>query len=219
MRRMGTWLSLTAFVLVLIGSGIQGTAGTAPRRNWTRFEGTDDLAFDPGIPLAALLETLLQTVSCVATPPTGDPFVPCPEGSRVRVRGLTGQSLIQTTDPRFSGVATFVANGNLDPEYSGPVQGRWRLDDLASGNGAWEGIWHGRRTLVPGPAGNVWIGELQLVGSGSGSVAGLRVQARETIFTYTPLPFPYEALLYFGFPGVCPSGVCPPEAFIEGSIY
>jgi hypothetical protein len=204
-----------AAALITMSAGATA-GGFAPASHGTPFEGTDDFLFDPTIPL----EGALAAISCVGTASTGNPLQPCPEGSSVRVRALPGQSRIETDDTRFGGVLTVSANADLDPEYAGPVWGIWHLA-VDAGEGGWRGVWFGKRVFAPDPSSSgpgTWITDTRLIGYGTGSLRGLRVIANETVVTFTPIPVPYEALAYFGIPGVCPGGTCPPEGALEGRI-
>jgi len=208
------WLGALSCVAVLTASGpVVSAADVAPPQAgiWTDVQGTDDFLFDPAIPL----DPLLAAIDCVQGQPTGNPALPCSPGSRVRIRELLAQSLFQTNDPRLSGVATIIASANFGPDYAGQVWGRWSLV-VGGGAGFWEGSWQGTRTLTPGGnpmGGDAWTTAIRFIGFGSGSAAGLRVAASETVVTYTPLPIPYEAL------GFCVPGSCPPEGTIVGRIF
>jgi hypothetical protein len=205
-------------VAALLSVGMPAAAAQhAPDARGTPFEGTDDFLFDPNVPIDAAL----SAIACADGAPTGNPLQPCPEGSAIRVRGLPGQSIVETDDARFQGTMTIVANADFDPQYAGVVWGLWRLR-LGSGEGGWRGVWYGRRVFAADPSPGVpdaWITDIRLIGNGvSGATLGLRVAAHETVITYTPIPLPYEALAYFGVTGVCPYGTCPPEGEIDGRI-
>jgi len=187
----------------------------------TPFTATDDFWFSPALLTNPdLLQKLLSAVECPGHEPTGDPLTPCPPGSAVEVRGFPYVSVIEGSDPRFSGREIGVANANLDADYAGRVWGLWTLR-LASGGGSWRGIWYGSRSFIPEGGGrgvDTWLSELHLSGFGAGPLAGLRVRATESVVTYTPLPFPYEALEPLQVPGPCSNGECPPEGMVEGRI-
>lgn len=204
---------------VLLAPGMPAGAGQpAADARGMPFAGTDDFLFDPNVPF----DQALTAIACVDGAPTGNPLQPCPEGSAVRVRGLPGLSILETDDTRFGGMMRITANADFDARYAGVVWGLWRLS-LNSVDGAWRGVWYGRRVFAPDPASPdspAWVTDIRLIGNGvAGAALGLRVAAHETVVTYTPIPLPYEALVYFGLPpGVCLSGTCPPEGEIEGSI-
>jgi hypothetical protein len=221
MQRITTW-GFMALAISAVGltSGV-AQAGGRHRPDRTSLSAEDDFLFDPAL-LAdpTLLEQLLSTITCPGHESTGNPLLPCPPGSRVRIRRLTTQSALDASDPRFSGLQTTTINGNLDSHYAGRVWGRWTLQ-LDSGEGVWHGTWHGRRTRIPdgaGPGADSWIADAFLSGYGTGSLAGWRVRARESAVTYTPFPVPYEALAFLGLPGPCAGGECPPEGLIEGTL-
>jgi hypothetical protein len=116
----------------------------------------------------------------------------------------------------------YQANGNFDPEYAGPVWGTWIL--LVDGEeGIWEGTWQGKRRISMDPEECLgmpycWIGNLHLVGHGSGgSVEGLQVKAEETVRTFSGLPAPYENICMMIYGGPCPLQEIP-EGMLSGRI-
>lgn len=198
-------------VLCLAASVTSAGRLTAASVEWTDFQGTDDFLFDPAIPPSVLLDA----IECIHGQPTQNPALPCTLGSALRIRDVVSQSMIVSTDSRFTGIETISVNANFDPQYAGEAWGQWSLV-VGGGTGRWKGVWQGKREYVPhgSPAGaDAWLTHIRLVGEGSGSVEGLHVLASETIATYSPIPFPYEAL------GFCPPGMCPPEGSIVGRIF
>lgn len=158
----------------------------------------------------------LGQIHCPGGEFTGNPFQPCPPGTNIHVRDSIGQSQAISDDPRVTGILTYTFNGNFDESFTGPVWGTWTLE-VAACNGIWEGIWNGKRTLLPGlpgPAGmGTWIGVIRLTGHGyGGCVDGLRFRATEIITTYSPFPVAYEMILPCGDP------MCPPEGVLTGRI-
>jgi hypothetical protein len=122
----------------------------------------------------------------------------------------------------MTGMGYWSANANWDPAYSGPVWGTWSLYVEGEG-GVWDGTWTGSRRLSMNQEEclgfqSCWIGELKLVGHGSGGIVdGLQVKATEIVRTLSPLPAPYEniCLMVFGEP--CPLQSVP-EGILSGRI-
>jgi hypothetical protein len=155
-----------------------------------------------------------------------DPVTPtCPQSGQLHLRGARGYGCVQaqTTEdgmpePRMTGVAEWVVNGNLDEEHTGPVWGTWRilpgecdparLDEPSQS--FWKGVWQGQRVKFCDDFGCRWIGQLEVVGKGIGGLDGLHLKGTETITTFTPLPLPWELI------GLCPP--CGPEEVLIGTI-
>lgn len=76
--------------------------------------------------------------------PTGNPFQPCPAGSRAQVRGRLAQFRDESLDPRLTGDDYVTANANLDTAGLGPIWGTFRL--VLDAGGVWEGSWAGKIT-------------------------------------------------------------------------
>ena len=144
-----------------------------------------------------------------------DPVTPfCPASGRVHFRNLTGYACYESSDPRFTGVGLYMANGNLDADYTGPVWGTWMVVPFAACDPAflidppvyWKGTWRGKRSLVCDSGPCMYIGNLKLVGKGyGGDIQGIHYKGNEVITTFTPLPIPWE--LIPGFPADGPEGV------------
>jgi hypothetical protein len=208
-RRLVGWAIVLALLVVSGAAADRGHAASS-RADWVDFQATDDFVFDPSLPL----DPLLAAIDCINGESMNNPVQPCSPGSRIRIRGVLSQSAIASSEPRFTGIETVTVNANLDPQYSGQAWGGWSLA-VGEGLGLWEGTWRGSRTHTPGggpTGGDAWTTRIELIGFGSGSVAGLHVTASETIVTFAPLPLPYEAL------GFCVPGACPPEGAITGRI-
>jgi hypothetical protein len=155
-----------------------------------------------------------------------DPVTPtCPKTGQLHLRRFVGYGCTQgqktgsgDPEPRMTGTVEFIVNGNLDAEHAGPVWGTWRTvpgecDPARLGDPElpyWKGVWQGRRSKFCGVDGCRWIGDLNLVGRGRGSLKGLHFKGTETITTFTPLPIPWELI------GLCPP--CGPEGVIVGTI-
>ncbi len=137
-------------------------------------------------------------ISCPGNLPTGDPLQPCPDGSRIKVRGVSYLMRMISTDPRFTGWVTVVANANVNTDGTGPEWGT-ASKVLDNGLGTWEGTAEGFRSLVPEgsalPAGCLgrrpcWVEHLKSVLHGiEGSVEGLQAMGTTEYFTFTLFPF------------------------------
>lgn len=123
-------------------------------------------------------------------------------------------------DERVSGPALFEVHANLDASYSGHVWGTWKIVksdtcDLATllhpnPDEYWKGTWTGERVYID-EGRPTWIGELKVVGKGyGGEIDGLNLKGVETVYTFTPLPVPWE---FLGPP--LPAG---PEGILEATI-
>ena len=77
---------------------------------------------------------------------------------------------------------------------------------------SWHGIWNGKRLFYSDMGFPVWIGDLKIVGKGSGGdIDGKHFKGTELITTYTPFPIPYELL-------PIPELFDMPEGFFTGTI-
>lgn len=129
-------------------------------------------------------------------------------------------------DPRITGVGLFTVNGNFDADSSGPVWGEWTIvpmdgcdkdgfypeEEVMTSTMSWHGIWNGKRLFYSDMGFPVWIGDLKIVGKGSGgNIDGLHFKGTELITTYTPFPIPYELL-------PIPELFDIPEGFFAGTI-
>jgi hypothetical protein len=85
-------------------------------------------------------------------------------GGTFKGRDRVWEMYHDTTDPRVTGTAIVVSNGNFNPEFRGPAWGTMRVepDDL---EGAWEAVWHS-------PPGRPEI--ITAVGHGTGELEGLK---------------------------------------------
>jgi hypothetical protein len=111
------------------------------------------------------------TVACPGNEPTGNPYQPCPVGSRSRIRGIVFHSRHSSSDPRLNGWSTFEYNANLDPDGKGSTWGKWQMQ-LEDG-GVWEGVYNGGK-----PFGE----RVEFHGTG-GSVDGLLLKLESTSAT------------------------------------
>jgi hypothetical protein len=122
------------------------------------------------------------TVKCPGYEPTGNPAMPCPEGSRQHSRDGVWVSRIESMDPALSGNMTVVLNANLGADGAGPVWGTFSI--VLDAGGTWEGTYQGLRVAEEG----YWTATLHAVGRGNGgSVDGMRLMIEDEIWTpFTP---------------------------------
>jgi hypothetical protein len=148
------------------------------------FTGTD--YFDPfnilgnGV-VGALLDP--GTVQCPGHKPTVDPMQPCPPGSNIHLRNTQVETLVTSSDPRFSGRMFIESNSNFAPDFTGPQWGRFRLVFNVGGemNGTWQGVRY--------KEGNSWIVPLHATGHiTGGAFDGANVLIKERATGYTPIP-------------------------------
>ena len=124
-------------------------------------------------------------LTCPGAEPTGNPVQPCPPGSRIHLRGVSGKSKMISQSAMFGGWMYFEMNVNLDAAGAGRAWGEFRLE-LDAG-GVWEGSWTDDRNRVDDL--NVWAGRGLFIGHGtSGSVEGMQLRFTETASTFTLLP-------------------------------
>ncbi len=197
---------------------IQGALGSDKSPEWKPgshnnvVNATDDWL--PGLPTGEIFcsEGIIDLTN---------PLVPvCPPGSTIEFRNVAGYSIQHADEPLLAGLMTYVSNGSLGAfDFAGPVWGTWTLETEAC-DGSWEGTWSGYRSFVPGQSnpmdsflpppgfGGVWIGSLDLRGSGDGEcLERLHVKGVEIITTLTPMPIPYEMILPCDLVGCLPEGV------------
>ena len=156
-----------------------------------------------------------------------NPLVPlCPPGTTLEIRNVAALGLMHADEPRLAGLLSFTVNGSLNAtDFSGPVWGTFMLA-VDTCKGAWKGTWDGLRTFVPGQLnpfdalipppgfGGVWIGKLDMRGTGSGEcIDRLRMKAIEIVTTLTPMPVPYEMILPCDVLGCLPEGVSTAKIF------
>ena len=160
-----------------------------------KFEIAASETFDPfgvfstEIPPVTVGEFLMfPTVKCPGHEPTGDPMLPCPEGSRQHSRDGVWISRVQSTDSALSGWMTVVLNANLDAGGAGPVWGTFSI--ALDAGGTWEGTYQGLRVTEDG----YWTATLHAVGKGyGGAVEGMKMMIEDEIWTpFTP------PIAYFG---------------------
>ena len=193
-------------------------ADEAPGGTWTEIQGFDDW---PAFNMLADGKMWCPGSELVFM----NPLTPtCGDGKRFHIRKAEMFSCVTAVDmgygpePRFTGTMWFSVNGNLDETFSGPVFGKWVMvpgaacdpADLVDPVVYWEGSWQGKRKQVCDPT-CWWIGSLHVVGYGyGGGLEGLEFHGEETIFTYTPMPAPWEHIPGFPYSG--------PEGVIHGFI-
>jgi len=136
------------------------------------------------------------TVACPGAQPTGDPAQPCPPGSRIHVRGVSGMSRMASGSPLLAGSFYWEMNANWDAAGTGPAWGSFRLE-LDAG-GVWEGSWTNKRSKVEDGEVDVWVGHASFIGRGTtGGVEGMQLRLTVVGTTYTLMPFfwaePFDA--------------------------
>lgn len=208
------WILLLGPCLCLCCAVILAGPGDGRGTVFVPFQAFDDWDIaDPN-----LIPLLLQDhVFCTGGETPISPEQPCPPGVNTKMRHVMAPGSMFSADPRMIGSGIWSASANFDPDYSGSVWGTWSLEVDGDG-GVWEGTWSGQRHFSMDAMECMgftpcWIGELKIVGHGSGGIVeGLHVKALERITTFTPLPVPYENLcLMLGDP-------CPLEGIPEGIL-
>lgn len=138
--------------------------------------------FDPGV------------IKCPGHEPTGNPLEPCPLESRLHFRGFSFTSRVVARDGNPLYIAWVHVTGNIewDADGTGTLAGKFEAE-LDAG-GAWLGSWHGKRSVVPGGCfgSACWVEHIEVVGSGSGALADLHVQASEELFSYQRVPLAFH---------------------------
>lgn len=133
------------------------------------------------------------TLTCPGAQPTGNPMQPCPPGSRIHLRGVSGVSMMSGEDPLLEGSFHWEMNANFDATGAGHAWGRFRLE-LENDDGVWEGSWTSKRSKVENM--NVWSGCGRFVGRGtSGIVDGMQLRLTETASTYMLLPLAWVGIV------------------------
>ena len=141
--------------------------------------------------------------------PFGIPYCANSTTGRLHWRDSVFWSCMTSDDERITGVGLFTINGNFDADSSGPVWGKWKIVPLKNCNKDdsypeqmvmtsttfWHGTFNGQRLFYSVDGFDIWIGDLKIVGKGSGGdIDGLHFKGTEWIQTYTPFPVPYEFL-------------------------
>ena len=190
MRKITMIRRVSLVVAVVVGAGF--LLGTAAARN----EATLTDLFNPygipnplGVPMAgAFLDP--GSLICPGHTPTGDPMVPCPEGSSVLMRGFRFQTRVDSENANLAGAMTVKANVNFAADYTGPAWGDFAIQ-LDAG-GVVEGTWSGFRRKT---ADSVWVTDLRVVGHGlGGDVDGKQVKCVEMITELTPSGIFYKGV-------------------------
>jgi len=108
------------------------------------------------------------------------------DGSKLYISGATLFATRDATDPRVSGQETLTIAAIWDAAtWTGPMWGTFHLEN---GDGAWDGYWHGERTLS-GQDVHSWIVATMV---GSGAYEGLIARS-----THTGVNVDQTALLHF----------------------
>ena len=128
------------------------------------------------------------SLQCPGEEPTGDPALPCPQGSRTHSRGVRWISRVESGTAGIpGGWMTVEGNDILDPEFNGPQWGTFSLDYDGS-DAVFEGRWHGVRSKD----GGVWITVLTITGRITGGpYDGATVIATDRITSVVPMPVFY----------------------------
>jgi hypothetical protein len=153
------------------------------------FSGTD--YFDPfnilGMGAVGAILPSEVTVLCPGYEPTGDPLMPCPEGSRTHLRNSKVMTRYISNTPGFpSGWFTIVVNYNLDADYNGPAWGTFtlELEDGGVVTGRWQGVRYKEE--------DHWILPLQVTARiEGGTFDGSTMVASDRITEYTPAGIAY----------------------------
>jgi hypothetical protein len=117
-------------------------------------------------------ETILEIrnqgeVKCQGATPTGDAYMPCPEGVNGTVRGRQSVADEATADARLNGTNYITANANIHADGTMNIWGTFRLEVTLGG--VWEGRWEGKQSINGSTS-------YSATGHGSGgSVEGLQV--------------------------------------------
>ena len=93
----------------------------------------------------------------------GDITFPGGTFERIHGRGRIWEMRHETTDPRVTGTAIVVSNGNFDEDFSGPAWGTFQLQP-----DVYDGFWEARWQSPPGRP-NI----ISAVGHGTGELDGL----------------------------------------------
>ncbi len=160
----------SVFVLVLLASG---AANAQAVRSEFAAAYLLDLAATP--PVGLIVNP--GVVTCPGgNEPTGNPFFPCPPGSRTGIRGLTVMARVTGTGENgqfVTGWNLIEENANYDANLTGRLWGKFTLT-LDDGRGTWEGVFTALRTLENGQPKEVF----RVVGHGSGAlIDGMQLKA------------------------------------------
>lgn len=127
------------------------------------------------------------TIQCPGFEPTGNPLMPCPEGSRTHLRNSKALSRFTSSTPGFSnGWFTVVVNYNLDADFTGPAWGTVTqvMDDGGTITSRWQGVRY--------KDGDHWVLPLHVTGRiEGGAFDGATMIADDEIIMYTPVPIAY----------------------------
>ncbi len=142
-----------------------------------------------GVPQAGQILNPGQVI-CPGYTPTNDPMQPCPEGSRILIRGFQFLTRVDSESPLFAGAMTVEANANFAPDATGPAWGRFSIE-LDAG-GTLEGTWDGFRRIA---GESVWTTQLRIVGHGlGGEVDGIQARCTEMITELDPVGVFYKGV-------------------------
>lgn len=189
---MRTMAVIKKLGLVAVAVAMSSLLGMAAEKN----EATYTDLFNPlGLPNPLDVPMVGQILDpgkliCLAHTPTGDPMQPCPQGSRILMRGFRMLTRVNSESPSLAGWMTVSVGANLAPDYTGPAWGTFSIQ-LDAG-GTLEGTWNGMRRTA---GESVWIAELHITGHGAGGqVEGMQAKCVEVITELTPMPIFYKGV-------------------------
>ena len=201
-------MQIKATILLSIGLllvSLPVIAGPPAEKGVTRtpIEGSDNWGYTGGPP-----PTL--TITC----PGGEfvELIGCPDSmtGRLHFRDGGGWSCITADDWRMTGISLYTSNANFDVDSNGPVWGEFKIVPMSDCNkdlnyneayedlvndatSFWYGTWNGKRQFDSDK--NAWVSDIKFHSKGIGEgLEGLHFKGTMWITTYTPFPFPYEAL-------------------------
>ncbi len=190
MRKSALTKKLSLVVVAVIGAGVL-LGMTAARTELTYTDLFNPYGIpNPLVPNAVGYLENPGSLICPGHTPNADPTQPpCPEGSRIVARGVVAHSRAESESPALAGWMTVELNGNLAPDYTGPVWGK--LSIQLDAGGKWEGAWNGMRKRVAGEA--IWTADLRIVLHGlGGEIEGLQARCGEMITALAPMPVLYK---------------------------
>ncbi len=193
-------IALVGFACAACGGGADDPLGSesqgAGASSSTEFHATE--TFDPFNVLGSgaaggFVLSPAPEISCPGHTPTGalPPLSPCPEGSRIKIRGSHLLVVVQLEEsPGATGVLAIEANANLDATGSGRQWGTFRVESSTGAlAGVFGGTWEGDRTLIEEGCPNTtlpcYAEHVKTVGRGiEGSVTGAQFRGDAEITSY-----------------------------------
>ena len=190
MHTMALFKKLSLVAVAVLGAGLLlGMTATRSQLNVTDLFNPLGLPNPMGVPPVGQLLNPPQVI-CPGQTPTGNPMLPCPEGSRIIERQLRLIARIESDSPDARGWLTLEHNSNYASDYTGPAWGKFSVQ-LDAG-GSWEGTWNGIRQKT---GASLWVADLRVVGHGlGGNVDGMQLKCNEIITAVTPIPIVYKGV-------------------------